>query len=115
MMKYLYLIFGAVVGFLNGLFGSGGGTLAVPCLEKNGIEPKKAHAASVALIFILSLVTAVVYLINGKLDFNSAGEYIPYGLIGAVAGSFLLGKLPDKIIRKIFGALIIASAIRMLI
>lgn len=109
------LLYGAVCGFLNGLFGSGGGTVAVPALEKNGIEPKKAHASSVALIFVLSLVTAVVYLINGKLDFGAAWEYIPYGLIGAILGSLLLGKMPDRIIRIIFGLLIIASAVRMII
>ena len=115
MKKYLNLFFGAAVGFLNGLFGSGGGTVAVPCLEKSGVEPKKAHAASVALIFVLSIVTAVVYFFNGKLDFNGALQYIPYGLIGAVIGALLLRKIPDKMIRKIFGVLIIASAIRMFI
>ncbi len=115
MKKYIELIFGGVCGFLNGLFGSGGGTVAVPAFEKNGTEPKKAHASSVALIFVLSLVTAVVYLINGKLDFSAAWEYIPYGLIGAVLGAVLLKKTPDKLIRKIFGVLIIAGAVRMLI
>lgn len=115
MNKYIGLIYGAICGFLNGLFGSGGGTVAVPAFEKNGAEPKKAHASSVALIFVLSLVTAVVYLINGKIDFTAAWEYIPFGLIGAVLGAVLLKKIPDKLIRKMFGILIIAGALRMLI
>ena len=115
MKKYIELIFGGICGFLNGLFGSGGGTVAGPAFEKNGIEPKKAHASSVALIFVLSLVTAVVYLINGKLDFAAAWQYIPYGLIGAVLGAVLLKKIPNKLIRKIFGVLIIAGAVRMLL
>ena len=115
MNKYIGLIYGAICGFLNGLFGSGGGTVAVPAFEKNGAEPKKAHASSVALIFVLSLVTAVVYLINGKIDFTAAWEYIPYGLIGAVLGAVLLKKIPDKLIKKMFGILIIAGALRMLI
>lgn len=113
--KYTQLFYGAVCGFLNGLFGSGGGTVAVPAFEKNGIESKKAHASSVALIFVLSIVTAVVYLINGKLDFGAAWEYIPYGLAGAILGSLLLGKMPDRLLRTIFGLLIIASAVRMMI
>ena len=91
--KHAHLLYGSLCGFLNGLFGSGGGTVAVPAFEKNGTEPKKAHASSVALIFVLSLVTAVIYLMNGKLDFGTAWEYIPYGLIGAILGSFLLGKI----------------------
>ena len=63
----------------------------------------------------MSIVTAVIYFINGKLDFDGALQYIPYGLIGAVIGALLLKKIPDKLIRKIFGVLIIASAIRMFI
>ena len=70
--KHAHLLYGSICGFLNGLFGSGGGTVAVPAFEKNGTEPKKAHASSVALIFVLSLVTAVIYLMNGKLDFATA-------------------------------------------
>lgn len=115
MNKYIGLIYGAICGFLNGLFGSGGGTVAVPAFEKNGAEPKKAHASSVALIFVLSLVTAVIYLINGKIDFTAAWEYIPFGLIGAVLGAVLLKKIPDKLIKKMFGILIIAGALRILI
>ena len=113
--KHAHLLYGSLCGFLNGLFGSGGGTVAVPAFEKNGTEPKKAHASSVALIFVLSLVTAVIYLMNGKLDFGTAWEYIPYGLIGAILGSFLLGKIPDRLIRIIFGLLMIASGVRMIL
>lgn len=113
--KHAHLLYGSLCGFLNGLFGSGGGTVAVPVFEKNGTEPKKAHASSVALIFVLSLVTAVIYLMNGKLDFGTAWEYIPYGLIGAILGSFLLGKIPDRLIRIIFGLLMIASGVKMIL
>lgn len=52
---------------------------------------------------------------NGKLDFGTAWKYIPYGLIGAILGSFLLGKIPDSLIRIIFGLLMIASGVRMIL
>ncbi len=54
MTKKCSALIGAAAGFLNGLFGSGGGIAAVPLLEKNGVEKKKAHAESVALIMVLS-------------------------------------------------------------
>lgn len=114
MKKALNYALGSLCGFLNGLFGSGGGVAAVPCLEKSGAEPKKAHATSVALIFVLSIATSVMYFINGKLDFALAFDYIPYGLAGAVLGSLLLKKIPNDILRRIFGAVIIIGALRIL-
>ena len=62
---------GSLCGFLNGFFGSGGGVLAVPVLEREGCSVKEAHATSVALIFVLSLVTAVSYGVTGGLDFGA--------------------------------------------
>lgn len=78
---------GGLIGFMNGFFGSGGGVIAVPVLEKNGCEPNKAHATSVALIFVLSLVTAFSYGFSGNLDFSAAWKYIPYEAAGAIAGA----------------------------
>ncbi len=115
MKKAKEYFYGIAVGFLNGLFGSGGGTVAVPCLEKSGLEAKKAHATSVALIFILSLVTAIVYLLNGKLNLNEAMNYIPYGIIGAITGAMLLKKISNTFLKKLFAVIILISAIRILI
>ena len=70
---------GTLCGFLNGFFGSGGGVVAVPILEKEGCPPNEAHASSVALIFLLSLLTAAFYGFSGGLDFAGAWKYVPWG------------------------------------
>ncbi|MBQ8790467.1 MAG: sulfite exporter TauE/SafE family protein [Ruminiclostridium sp.] len=108
-------IFGLLCGFLNGLFGSGGGTVAVPCLEKSGLETKKAHASSVLLIFVLSIFTSIIYFLNGNLDFSLAAQFIPYGIIGAVIGSLTLRKISSDILKKIFAVIIIISGVRILL
>ncbi len=105
---------GTLCGFLNGFFGSGGGVLAVPVLEKEGCEPNEAHASSVALIFVLSLVTALFYGFSGNLDFAGAWKYIPYGITGALCGSFFLKKINSVLLKRIFGGVIIAAAVRIL-
>ncbi|MBE6879451.1 MAG: sulfite exporter TauE/SafE family protein [Ruminococcaceae bacterium] len=115
MKNKISYLFGLLCGFLNGLFGSGGGTVAVPCLEKNGLETKKAHASSVLLIFVLSLFTAVIYFINGKLDFSLSMQFIPYGIAGAVVGSITLKKISSDLLKKIFGIIIIVSGVRILL
>lgn len=104
---------GGVCGLLNGFFGSGGGVVAVPILEKE-CAPNEAHATSVALIFILSLVTAVFYGFSGNLDFAGAWQYIPWGVAGAIAGSIFLKKIKPKILKRLFGAVITVAAVRML-
>ncbi len=112
--KMFYYILGLVSGFLNGLFGSGGGIIAVPMLEKSGLEAKKAHATSIAIILPLSVISTVIYMFNKSFDIKSAAVYIPFGLIGAVIGSLLLKKIPNSLLRRIFGGIIIASAVKML-
>ena len=115
MKNKMSFIFGLLCGFLNGLFGSGGGTVAVPCLEKSGLEVKKARASSVLLIFVLSIFTAIIYFLNGNLDLGLAMDYIPYGIVGAVIGSLTLKKISSDILKKIFAIIIIISGVRILL
>lgn len=106
---------GTLCGFLNGFFGSGGGVLAVPILEKEGCKTNEAHATSVALIFALSVVTALFYGFSGNLDFAGAWKYIPYGVAGALCGAFFLKKIKSIWLKRIFGGVITAAAVRMLL
>lgn len=106
---------GFTSGILNGLFGSGGGIVAVPLLERLGIEPKKSHATSVIIIFFLSIAAAIGYYTGGALDFRTAFSYIPSGLAGAAIGTVLLGKIDNSLLRRIFGIIMLISAVRMLL
>jgi len=105
---------GTLCGFLNGFFGSGGGVVAVPILEKEGCPPNEAHATSVALIFLLSLITAAFYGFSGGLDFAAAWKYIPWGVAGALAGAFFLKKIKARWLKRLFGGVVTAAAVRML-
>ena len=107
------LLIGLTAGLLNGLFGSGGGVVAVPLLERSKLEQRKCHATSVVLIFVLSLFSAGMYAFSGNLDISTAFEFIPAGLLGAIVGAALLKKIKNNILKRIFGAIILISAIRM--
>lgn len=106
---------GMLCGFLNGFFGSGGGVVAVPVLEKEDCKPNEAHATSVALIFILSLVTTMFYGFSGNLDFQAAWKFIPWGILGAICGAVFLKKIKAMWLKRIFGGIVTAAALRMLI
>lgn len=111
---------GMLCGFLNGFFGSGGGVAAVPVLEHEqrgaGNTPaesvRRAHANSVAVIFVLSAVAAVSYFFSGGIDFGAAWGYIPWGAAGAVAGAVFLRKIRAAWLQRIFGVLICVAAVR---
>jgi hypothetical protein len=114
MKKVQKSIIGVSAGLLNGLFGSGGGVVTVPLLERSGLEQRKCHATSVVLIFVLSFVSAGMYALHDKLEFGKALEFVPAGLVGAVIGAILLRRVKNRALKRVFGIIIIVSAIRML-
>ena len=110
-----YGLSGLIAGVLNGIFGAGGGLLVVPMLERQGLEPRKAHATSIAIILPLSLISGGLYLLQGvALDSSQLWTVIPAGLIGAAGGAFLLMKLKNRLLKRIFGVIMILSALRLL-
>lgn len=55
-------LIGLITGLVNGLFGSGGGTIAVPALVFIlGLDQHKAHATAISIIFPLSLISSFVF------------------------------------------------------
>lgn len=99
------IAFGGAVGLASSLFGGGGGMLAVPLLEKSGLQTREAHATAILLILPVSLLAFILYAFRGYADFNAL---IPTA-IGVTAGGFLgavlLKKLPEKKVALLFAAL----------
>ncbi len=108
-------IIGLIAGFVNGLFGSGGGALVVCAMEKLlGIKAQKAHATAIAIILPLSIISALFYI--RKLDFEimpilyvSAG-----GMLGGFLGAKILSKIKSGLLNKVFGVIMIISALQMI-
>lgn len=109
------LTLGLVTGLVNGLFGSGGGTIIVPALVIFlGLEDYKAHATAISIILPLSIISTIVYFINKTISFKVAIMVMLGGLLGSYIGAKILNKIPLNILRKIFGSVIIYTAIRMI-
>lgn len=110
-----FAILGFIAGILNGIFGAGGGLLVVPMLESQKIEARQAHATSIAIIFPLSVISGALYLLNGvSLDWEKLFLILPLGLLGAAIGSYLLLKMQNKLLKKLFALVMILSSIRIL-
>jgi len=112
--KFYFYLLGAITGLANGIFGSGGGMIAVPLLEKANLNPQKSHATAIAITLPLSIISAYIYFKNGHINLNDALKYLPAGLIGAIVGGIFLKKIPNKLLKKVFGVVLIISGVRLL-
>ena len=106
---------GVGVGLIHGVFGAGGGMLAVPILKSQGLNQKSAHANAVAVILPITVLSAVLYLVKGTVSLADSLAFIPTGLIGSVIATFVLQKFSNKWLQKIFAAFMIYAGVRLLI
>lgn len=115
MKKYTKYFTGFIIGLINSLIGAGGGIIAVEALKKDGMKQNKAHANAIAVILPITIISASYYVFKGYTEFNEALLFIPGGIAGAAVGGVLLSKVPQKALKKVFGAFIIWAGIRMII
>ncbi len=109
-------ILGLLTGFLNGLFGSGGGTILVPALEKFlNFEEHKAHATAIAVILPLSILSAFIYLKGSNLEYLKVIIISIGGMLGGYLGAKFLKKIPSKWLHKIFGIFMLIASWRMIL
>lgn len=107
---------GALIGFINGLFGSGGGALLVPFLERMlKVEEHKAHATAIATILPLSIMSSLVYIKHDVIEWDVLLYVSLGGIVGGIIGAKLLNKISAKWLHRIFGAFLIVASIRMII
>ncbi|MDQ0556653.1 sulfite exporter TauE/SafE family protein [Paraclostridium ghonii] len=120
-MKKIFLNFnikntfiGLVTGFINGVFGSGGGTLLVPILNNIlKVEEHKSHATSLAIIVFLTTTSSFVYISQGTYDLDITFKVAVGSIIGGIIGAKILCKLTGRFLRISFGTIMIIAALRM--
>jgi uncharacterized membrane protein YfcA len=112
----ILLPLGAAIGVLSGFLGVGGGFVIVPALSWGaGLSVRQAIGTSLVVIAVSSLAGAVSYAVQGQL---SSGILVTVGagaVLGALAGTPLSGKLPDRPLRLGFAALAVAVGIYMVV
>ena len=109
-------LIGVFTGFANGLFGSGGGTIAVPAMEKFlNISVHKSHATAIALILPLSAVSAAIYIFKTDIPWSIVLPTILGSVSGGIIGAKFLKKVSAKYLHKIFALFMLAAVVRMII
>jgi uncharacterized membrane protein YfcA len=111
----------AVVGCVGGIYGIGGGSILAPILIGSGRRATEVAPAALASTFVTSVAGVVTFTI---LSLHQHGTVAPDwstglalgagGLAGAYTGARVQSRLPDLLIRRLVGVLVVAIGIRYL-
>lgn len=107
---------GVFAGGLSGLFGVGGGILIVPALVVLlGFDQRLAHGTSLTAIVPISAGGVLGFAVRGEVDWAVAGAMAVGAIAGAPIGAAALRRLPVRALRVGFAALLVVTAVRMVL
>jgi uncharacterized membrane protein YfcA len=111
----------AAVGCVGGIYGIGGGSILAPVLIGTGRPPSQVAPAALASTFVTSVAGVITFAV---LSLHQPGSVAPDwdtgialgigGLAGAYTGARRQSRLPDALIRRLVGILVIAIGARYL-
>ena len=112
----IFISLGAfIVSLLSGL-GVGGGGLFIVYLALFTDTPQLAAQGLNLLFFLFSAGASLpVHLTKRKILSGAVGIMVLAGILGALVGSYISTHIDERILRKIFGALLCLSGIISLI
>ena len=119
----ILLITGTFVGFASGLLGVGGGFIMVPVqfflLTAIGVDPtiaiRIAFGTSLAVILPTALSGTLGHMRRGAVLRRPAMFMGIAGVIGAFIGGITASNVPGDILRFLFGFLVLAAALWMVV
>lgn len=114
--KAVIALAGVFIGIVNGIFGAGGGMLAVPALSFIfGYDDKHSHATAIAVILPLCLVSTIVYALRSSFDWGIILPTVIGVIAGGIIGALLLKRLSNDIISFLFYGLMLFAGIKMIV
>ena len=103
-------------GAFSGLFGVGGGTVIVPLLIFwLAYGEREATGTSLAAIVIIAAYAAGGQALYGNVDVPEAALVGVPALAGVVAGTTLQQRLRERAVALLFVALLVATAIELIL
>lgn len=111
----ILIITGLAAGALSGLVGIGGGILMVPLLVLIGMGQHQAQGISLAVMLPPVTFLAVMnYYKEGYVDWKIALIIALFFIVGSYFGGKLAISIDQKLLRKIFGVIMLVVAGKMI-
>lgn len=113
---FLLAIIGLMAGIFSGSLGVGGAIVVIPSLIFfMGLSQHQAQGTSLAfMIPPVTLLAVVNYWKQGYVNWKYALILAIMFFAGAYIGSVISVSIPEKILKKIFGALLLFVAAKMI-
>jgi uncharacterized protein len=115
------IVLAAVVGCVGGIYGIGGGSILAPILVGTGRRPAEVAPAALASTFVTSIAGVITFaILAGGHGGHVAPDWLTGialgtgGLAGAYTGARIQSRLPDILIRRVMGVLVVAIGVRYL-
>jgi uncharacterized membrane protein YfcA len=112
----------AAVGCVGGIYGIGGGSILAPILIGSGRSAVEVAPAALASTFVTSVGGVITFTLLSVSRHGSVAPDWPTGIalgVGGLAGGYtgarLQSRLPDLLIRRLVGVLVIAIGARYLV
>jgi uncharacterized protein len=109
------VILAVAVGCVGGIYGLGGGAFLAPVLIGSGRKPFEVAPATLASTFVTSVGGVITFTILSLHQHISVAPDWPTGIalgLGGLAGGYtgarLQARMPDVLIRRVVGVLVIA-------
>ncbi|MQP24046.1 TSUP family transporter [Flavobacterium sp. LMO8] len=111
------VLIGVLAGILSGLVGVGGGVVMVPLLVLLlGFNQHQAQGTSLAVLVVpVTAVAVYTYYKEGHIDWRYAAIIAVFFVIGGFFGSKIAIGLDQKMLKKIFGVILLLIAGKMLL
>jgi uncharacterized membrane protein YfcA len=107
----LVIAIGMLGGVLAGLFGVGGGIIFVPTLALVlGLTQLHAEASSLLAILPTAVVGTWRHHRYGNVDMRAAAVIGIASILGVQGGVLVAVSLPESVLRKLFGVLVLVTA-----
>ena len=109
------VVLAAAVGCVGGIYGIGGGSILAPVLLGSGGKPSEVAPAALASTLVTSVAGVITFTILALYEHGSVAPDWPTGialgvggLAGAYTGARFQSRMPDALIRRLMGILVIA-------
>ncbi|WFP16281.1 sulfite exporter TauE/SafE family protein [Citricoccus muralis] len=111
----LAMVLAVGIGLSLGLLGGGGTILAVPLLTYvAGFPAHEAIAASMFIIGVTSAVSVLAHARRGNVQWRTGFIFGAAAMVGAFGGGLLGSRLPSVVLMVAFGAMMVATALAMI-